>query len=118
MKKQTLQTTDNISENKSIPPFSPEKWKSFGQYFEFEKDKISFTDGTSEPYYSYIYYGIIFHYEEDKTLNAEIQYNDYSKKEWKIVNKKLDELMVILDNNGYEYEVMEYSWKIDFTISY
>ena len=57
-------------------------------------------------------------YFGDKTLSAEIQYNDYSKKEWKIVNKKLDELMVILDNNGYEYEVMEYSWKIDFTISF
>ena len=109
-----------INENESAAPLPPEKWTSLGQDFEFEEDQQSYTDGTSDPYYQYIYYGIIFSPEEDKdkTLSAEIQYNDYSKKEWKIIDKKIDELMVILDNNGYEYEVMEYSWKIDFTISF
>ena len=107
-----------ISENESAAPFPVEKWTSLGKDFEFEEDEITYIGGTSEPYYQYIYYGINFYPTKDKTLKAEIQYNDYTNKEWKIVNKKLDELMVILDNNGYEYEAMEYSWKIDFTISY
>lgn len=107
-----------INENKSAAPFPPEKWTSLGKDFEFEEDKTTYTDGTSEPEYRYTYYGINFYPTEDKTLESEIQYDDYTDKEWKIVDKKLDELMAILDNNGYEYRAMEYSRGIDFTISY
>jgi hypothetical protein len=96
-----------LNENKS---FSPQTWVGLGKDFTYDED-----DDT------YVYYDgavLFFNNPEDQTLSAEIQHGDFSPKEWKNLEKKLDELELILDKQGYEYRAMESSWKIDFTIKY
>lgn len=110
--------------SKPLFPFPPKKWTELGEDFKFEEDshgEIQDDDNIIEvPDYLYFYYGIIFYNDsENKTLSTEIQYNDYGDDgEWDIIDKKIDELMEILDNNGYKHEVLAYSRKVDFTIFY
>jgi len=117
-----------ISEIKTVPPdftapFPPEKWMSLGKDFEVEKYSGSFSDG--KILYYYRYNGILFSPGENKTLVAEIKYNDYRDEDWYLgtiyelmEELKIDELKTILDNNGYKYEYAIYSSEIIFKIYY
>ena len=117
-----------ITEIKTVPPdstapFPPEKWMSLGKDFEVEKYSGSFSDG--KILYYYRYNGILFSPGENKTLVAEIKYNDYRDEDWYLntiyelmEELKINELKTILDNNGYKYEYAIYSSEIIFKIYY
>jgi hypothetical protein len=97
----------NENENKS---FSPQMWTELGGDFTYDED---------DDIYVYYDYAVLFYDNpETRTLSAEIQSGDFSPKEWKMLNKKLETLEKILDENNYEYSARESSWKIDFDISY